>query len=236
MAKQSFAGVRYTSETSRYRDVLAEHCAGYGLDVGFGGDPVHSDAIRMDLPTPYATTGDAGVQLGGDCRDLWWFRDGVLDFVYSSHVLEDFDERETEPVLREWARVLKPGGSLVLLLPDQQRYAAYCDANGLGPNAHHSIAHFSLRYVEEVAGRLGNLESVVRHPELGPYSFAVVFRKTGASPEADEREDLRARLQRAWEERDDLKAELQRCRNRLASVERSRLFRLGERLRGLLGR
>ena len=139
-------------------------------------------------------------------------------------------------MLREWARVLKPGGNLVLLLPDQQRYVAYCDANGLGPNAHHSIAHFSLRYVEDVAARLGNLEPVIRHPELGPYSFAVVFRKKGRSPEADEREDLRARLQQGWAERDDLKAELQHCRSQLASVERSRFFRLGKRLRRLVGR
>src|SRR4051812_3625456 len=91
----------YTSETSKHRDVLAPFCVGYGVDVGFGGDPITEVAIRMDLPEPYAAAGRAPVQLGGDARDLRWFRDGALDFVYSSHVLEDFDEHETAPVLRE---------------------------------------------------------------------------------------------------------------------------------------
>ncbi|MGI8431149.1 MAG: methyltransferase domain-containing protein [Chthoniobacterales bacterium] len=137
----------------------------------------------MDLPSPYTRLGRAPVQLGGDCRDLVWWREGALDFVYSSHVLEDFSEPETVPILREWTRVLKPGGHLVLLLPDQQRYLAHCrrvgdvDADGVVGNAHHSIAHFSLAYVDAAAAELGNLRRLAAHPSLGPYSFAVVYEK-----------------------------------------------------------
>lgn len=173
------------SETSRHRDLLAPYCSGYGLDIGFGGDAIHQAAIRMDLPSPYTRLGRAPVQLGGDCRDLAWWREGALDFVYSSHVLEDFPEPETVRILREWARVLKPGGHLVLLLPDQQRYLAHCrrvgdvDADGVVGNAHHSIAHFSLAYVDDAAAELGNLRRVAAHPSLGPYSFAVVYEKLG---------------------------------------------------------
>src|ERR1700677_4863676 len=96
----------YSSETSKHREDILPFCKGYGLDIGFGGDPVHPTAIRMDMPSPYAYTGEYPVQLGGDCRNLRWISSDSLDYVYSSHVLEDFDRDETEPVLREWLRVI----------------------------------------------------------------------------------------------------------------------------------
>ena len=171
------------SETSRYRDVLAPFCAGHGVDIGFGGDPITPTALRMDLPSPYTAVGKFPVQFAGDCRDLHWFGDDTLDFVYSSHVLEDFPANETMSILREWTRVLRPGGRLILLLPDQQRYLAYCrrtgqiSPDGVVGNPHHSIGHFSLAYVDLVARRLGNLKSLAVFEALGPYSFAVVYEK-----------------------------------------------------------
>ncbi len=171
------------SETSLHRELLAPYCTGYGIDIGFGGDAITSSAIRMDMPSPYTAVGRAPVQLGGDCRALTWLSSGALDYVYSSHVLEDFPEEETAPVLREWARVLQPGGRLVLLLPDQQRYLANClrvglvNPDGIVGNPHHSIAHFSLDYVDRTVATLGNLRRVDAHPSLGPYSFAVIYEK-----------------------------------------------------------
>jgi predicted SAM-dependent methyltransferase len=202
---------RYQSETSQFRDQLAPYCTGYGLDIGFGGDPITPQAVRMDLPQPYANTGDLGVQLGGDCRDLRWFRDEVLDFVYSSHVLEDFPEDQTANVMREWARVLKPGGQLVLLLPDQPRYSAHCTRTGQPRNEHHSIDHFSLEYVTSVALRLGTLERVAALPELGVYSFGVVFKKVkSVSGSADRIGVLEGQLAEAYRERDSLQLRLNR--------------------------
>jgi len=209
-------------------------CWGYGSAIGFGGNPINSAAMRMDLPIPYANTGDLPVQLGGDCRDLRWFRDCALDFVYSSHVLEDFDEHETGPLLREWMRVLKVGGFLVLLLPDQARYVRYCRERGEGGNEHHSIADFSLQYVSDAAARLQNLEQVISRPEIGPYSFLIAFRKT-AQLEGDNRQQLHQQLEQTWAERDALKVRVRECDQAL-SVTNHQAQQLGEQVQQLEGR
>ncbi len=46
------------------------------------------------------------------------FKDKVVDLIYSSHTIEYFDRVEVMDVLREWRRVLKPGGTLRLAVPD----------------------------------------------------------------------------------------------------------------------
>lgn len=232
----SLHGERYPSETSRHRELLAPYCQGYGLDIGFGGDAILPSAIRADLPVPYADTGAQTVQLGGDCRRLPWFRDDVLDYVYSSHVLEDFAEEETVPVLAEWARVVKPGGNLVLLLPDQQRYLAYCEENGEDPNAHHSIEHFSLEYVRAAAARVGGLEVAREHPGIDEYSFAIVLRKASPSQaDHEETQKLADALDETRRQLDDLRRALRSTRSRLRELESRllvRLMRKGERILG----
>lgn len=84
------------SETSKCRERLKKFCIGYGLDIGYGGDPIIPGAITVDLAIPYTKVGDAPLNLGGDARNLYWFADNSLDYVYSSHLLEDFDATETK--------------------------------------------------------------------------------------------------------------------------------------------
>jgi predicted SAM-dependent methyltransferase len=205
----------YQSETSKHRDKLAPFCLGCGIDVGFGGDPITESALRMDFETPYARTGAASVQLGGDCRNLKWFRDNVLDYVYSSHVLEDFSEREAADILREWTRVLKNGGRLILLLPDQQRYLAHCREKNEVPNSHHAIDNFSAKYVCEIAKQIPELSLVESNDNLGDYSFYVVFqKKISASEGAASFNTLDATLKRLTA----MEAELNHCQARLNYV------------------
>lgn len=49
------------------------------------------------------------------------FRDGSVDLVYACHVLEHFSHLQVPAVLKEWGRVLKPGGRLCLSVPDFDR-------------------------------------------------------------------------------------------------------------------
>lgn len=46
------------------------------------------------------------------------FSDGCADEVRASHILEHFPHGEVESVVKEWARVLKPGGKLKIAVPD----------------------------------------------------------------------------------------------------------------------
>lgn len=49
---------------------------------------------------------------------LPFFSDGSVQLIYCSHALEYFDRDQAVDVLREWYRVLAPGGLLRLAVPD----------------------------------------------------------------------------------------------------------------------
>jgi SAM-dependent methyltransferase len=166
---------QYQSETSKCRQRLAPFCIGYGVDLGTGGDPITEAAIRMDMPTPYARTGPHPVQLGGDATQLHWFRDNVLDYVYSSHLLEDFED--TKSVLVEWLRVLKPGGRLIIFCPDQKAYEVYCASRGEGTNPHHVHADFSLRKVQDILRQIGRTRELYSRELVDHYSWELVAEK-----------------------------------------------------------
>lgn len=53
-----------------------------------------------------------------DIKDLSIFDDNAVDLVYASHSLEYFTLDEAREALREWCRVLKPGGELRVCVPD----------------------------------------------------------------------------------------------------------------------
>lgn len=169
-------GPAYVSETSKCRARLAPFCQGAGLDIGPGGDPIVPAAIRVDLPTPYSSVGSLPVQLPGDATNLLWFKDGTLDYVYSSHVLEDFVD--TTALLREWLRVLKPGGFLVIYCPDERRFRAHCAATGQPYNPAHKLAHFSLDWVKQSLAQLGETDFVHELPNAEIYSWDLVVRRS----------------------------------------------------------
>jgi SAM-dependent methyltransferase len=163
------------SGTSLCRSRLAPYCNGDGVDLGFGGDPITASAIRIDMPAPYGAVGQHPVQLGGDASNLVWFRDNALDYVFSSHLLEDFDD--TSAVLREWLRVLKPGGRLVIYCPDEQRYREHCQRTGEFHNPHHKHADFSLAYVKRLLDEIGGIRYIYENPRIDLYSWDLVAEK-----------------------------------------------------------
>src|SRR5438128_2184161 len=56
--------------------------------------------------------------------NLSFIADNSVDVIYNCHVLEHFKRKEVDRVLREWARALKPGGTLRISVPD---FAQLCE-------------------------------------------------------------------------------------------------------------
>lgn len=53
--------------------------------------------------------------------NLFMFQDNSVDLIYSAHVLEHFKKSQVPNVLKEWYRVLRPGGLLRLAVPDFEK-------------------------------------------------------------------------------------------------------------------
>jgi len=166
---------QHASETSKCRARLVRYCTGNGLDLGPGGDPILASSVRVDLPKPYSFVGDLPVQLTGSADHLYWFADNTLDYIFSSHLLEDF--QDTETVLQEWLRPLKSGGRLVIFCPDEQVYRKHCQSTGQPYNYNHVHADFSLAKVKGILSRMNNNRIVYELDLVDIYSWELVAEK-----------------------------------------------------------
>jgi len=201
------------SETSRCREILTKFCVGYGVDVGYGGDPIVPSAITIDLPHPYAKVGGTPLNLGGDARNLCWFADNSLNYIYSSHLLEDFEPHKTKNMILEWLRVLAIGGNLILYLPDEQKYKKHCRKTGQDYNHSHKIENFNLGYIRGVLREISNIEIIYKKAACEDYSFEIVLRKTGPT------ERMNLSRERKEDEIDWLKKSLVDKDNRTRDLE-----------------
>jgi SAM-dependent methyltransferase len=89
---------------------------GDGIDVGGGIDSI---ALYQEL-FPNISTCFVYDQQHGDAQFLANVRDASFDFLYSSHCLEHL--RDPVVALGNWLRVVKPGGHLVVQVPDEDLY------------------------------------------------------------------------------------------------------------------
>jgi ubiquinone/menaquinone biosynthesis C-methylase UbiE len=97
-----------TSKTKRIWGPLEKSIiVGKGIDIGCGPDPI-SPGVRT------FETSD------GDANRITEFVHEQFDFVYSSHCLEHM--REPRKALFEWWQLVKPGGHLFFIVPDEDLY------------------------------------------------------------------------------------------------------------------
>lgn len=148
------------SETAKHREKFIPYCQGNGLDVGYGGDPIVPWAITFDLPARYSNVGDAPQNIKGDARDLYMFKDNSLDFLYSSHCLEDFEN--THSVLLEWLRVIKIGGFLCLLFPNERIYRKKTNCR----NLEHKHENFGMDYVIKILDNINAVKMLTKECRL----------------------------------------------------------------------
>ncbi|MBM3484459.1 MAG: class I SAM-dependent methyltransferase [Alphaproteobacteria bacterium] len=94
----------------------ARYFVGRGLDVGSGDDPLASYAQFFPQ-----VSGVASWDLEqGDAQFLQGIPDDHYDFVHSSHCLEHMVDPAI--ALASWFRVVRPGGHLVVVVPDEDLY------------------------------------------------------------------------------------------------------------------
>ncbi len=87
---------------------IGKYLSGRVIDIGAGKDLVCAHAEGFDV-------GD------GDANVITRFRpSGAYDAVHSSHCLEHM--RDPAAALREWWSLVKPGGYLVVVVPDEDLY------------------------------------------------------------------------------------------------------------------
>ncbi|RYF86269.1 MAG: methyltransferase domain-containing protein [Chitinophagaceae bacterium] len=152
--------VTYPSETSKVRHLVLHYCVGKGCDIGFGGDKIKPDAIGIDFANPYATTGHDEVDIACDVmKEPIPVEADTFDYVYTSHLIEDFEE--TAKGLTEFIRVLKSGGNLILVFPDQPKYEAHCRKTGQPLNTYHKHADMGRNFMLTELGRLPKTEYII---------------------------------------------------------------------------
>lgn len=90
-----------------FKPFIERRLVGHGCDIGCNQWKVKEDAVGIDT---------VGADIIADAQTLDGVGDETFDYVYSSHCLEHIDDWQR--ALANWLRVLKPGGLLVLFLPD----------------------------------------------------------------------------------------------------------------------
>ena len=108
VGRPAYAGETAKAHARRMREgFFAKYCIGRGLDIGYGGDLLSDNCTGWDLEH-------------GDAQSLDGVEDESFDFVYSSHTLEHVGDAAL--ALRNWYRIVKPGGHLIVFVPDRDLY------------------------------------------------------------------------------------------------------------------
>ena len=153
-------GIRFQhpSETSKVREMVLPYCIGRGCDIGFGGDKVMKvNCDGIDYPQPYAFAGKDKVDIACDViKGDIPVADNTYDYVYTSHLIEDF--ADTTDALKKFIRILRPGGNLILVFPDQPQYEMYCKEIKLPMNPYHVHADMGYDYMKRQLDALPGIQ------------------------------------------------------------------------------
>ena len=99
-------------------EFAARYFVGEGVDFGGGGECLSQFAEhypRMTVCHPF------DMEMGhGDAQTTDTFPPETLDFIHSSHLLEHV--RDPWVTIAHWLTLLKPGGYLVSIVPDEDMY------------------------------------------------------------------------------------------------------------------
>lgn len=174
------------NESGKIRWEIVRWTRGRGLDIGAGMHRTFPHFISVDnnidaqlfghaMPRPDIFVKDAG--------DLSLLADASMDFAFSSHMLEHVEEERLVKVLREWLRVVRMGGYLVLYLPDEDEYPKVGEP-GANPDHKWNVSYnrvMELMHHTDVPVDLMDFQKRNADQE---YSLFFVFKKVKETPRA----------------------------------------------------
>lgn len=163
------------SETSKVRPHVIQYCVGHGCDIGFGGDKISKvNCDGIDYARPYTKTGLDKVDIACDLfTQSIPVNDNTYDYVYSSHLIEDFED--TEKILSEFIRVLKRDATLILVFPNQEKYAKHCVETGQPLNLHHVHKEMGLDFMYECLFKLNDVKYTVLYESNCEIDYNVIM-------------------------------------------------------------
>ena len=107
------------NEAAKIRWECVPYFRGDILDIGCGPYKCFPHWVGLDNGHHWGTI---GADLKCEATDLGRFTSRSHDGVFSSHLLEHVRYEHVPETLREWCRVIKDGGHLMLYLPDEAQY------------------------------------------------------------------------------------------------------------------
>lgn len=203
------------NESGKIKWEIVQWTRGRGLDLGCGMQKTFPHFIGVDSGKD---TQLFGHPINPDIRvetaaELPMFASGSMDFVFSSHLLEHFplthgndprqwpsamarelaarlkpDPHTAQEALREWMRVLKFDGYLVLYVPDEDEYPKVGEA-GANPDHCFNCNYEVILEMMRATGTAWDLVDFQKRNEGHEYSLFFVFKKQGGK----QRESWRTR-------------------------------------------
>jgi SAM-dependent methyltransferase len=127
----------------RFNDGLfhSRYFVGHGIDIGGKPDPLGQYVGVF----PLMQRVDIWDFENGDAQFMNGVADGLFDFVHSSHCLEHMVDVNT--ALRNWTRIVKPGGYLIVTVPDEDLYE-----HGKWPSVHNADHKWSFTICKRASG------------------------------------------------------------------------------------
>ena len=99
------------NEATKTKDLHAKkifpYLKGEGIDIGCGADPILPNAQPFD-------------RAQGDANKVTQYFTKKFEYVFSSHALEHMVDARA--AFKEWFALLKPGGYMVTIVPDEDLY------------------------------------------------------------------------------------------------------------------
>lgn len=173
------------AESHKIKYEIVPYTRGRGLDLGCGIWKTYPHFIGVDnlkqwgsTPSPsYEMAVKMNIDVVTDCDNLEMFASGSMDFVFSSHLLEHI--KDAEKALKEWWRVVKIGGHLVLYLPHKDFYPNVGREGANPDHKHDFIPKDIIAFMKEIAKSTRGwdlLRSEKRNND-NEYSFLQVYKK-----------------------------------------------------------